>query len=71
MTKRSYPPRHEWMASPNIRKSFRDVLSLGEALEELDVARCPVCRMILIARMRRGRPGFYCRCVTRDLRRAG
>lgn len=40
----------------------QEILSIKETLEELATARCPLCRMLLIARMGRRGPGFYCRC---------
>ncbi len=47
-------------APPSI--SRREIISIREALDDLAVARCPLCRMMLIARMGRRGPGFYCRC---------
>ena len=50
--------------------SPREVVNIREALDEMGVARCPLCRMVLIARMRRGRPGFHCRCPKRPAQQA-
>jgi len=40
----------------------REILSIREALDEMGVARCPLCRVVLVARMGRAGPRFYCRC---------
>ena len=44
------------------RLGARDIISIRETLEDLGVARCPLCRDILVARMGRSGPGFFCRC---------
>jgi hypothetical protein len=48
----------------------RDVISIRETLEELTIARCPLCKAMLIARMSRGGPKFFCRCPLKALKRA-
>ncbi|MFO0845891.1 MAG: hypothetical protein U0797_26500 [Gemmataceae bacterium] len=35
------------------------------AADALSVARCPRCGGELVARIARGRPGFWCRCPVR------
>ncbi len=40
----------------------RETVNIRAALEEMGVARCPLCRAMLIARMGRRGPGFFCRC---------
>ena len=43
----------------------RDVLRIGRTLEELGDARCPLCRTVLVARLGRSGPRFFCRCPPR------
>jgi len=44
-------------------RSKRDVASIRIAADETDVARCPLCRAMLVARQGRKGPYFYCACV--------
>jgi len=53
--------RRETSADP-MPVTRREILSIREALDEMGVARCPLCRVILVARMGRSGPRFYCRC---------
>jgi len=52
---------------PNRRRglSKRDNASIRIASDETDVARCPLCRAMLVARQGRRGPYFYCACVRR------
>ncbi len=43
----------------------RDVRRRQETAEVVGVPRCPRCRAVLVAGMRRGVPGFLCRCIVR------
>lgn len=43
----------------------RDVRRREASAEVTGVARCPRCGGELIARVARGRPGFWCRCPVR------
>jgi hypothetical protein len=36
-----------------------------QSAEAPGVVRCPRCRAVLVAAVRRGEPGFYCRCLAR------
>jgi len=42
-----------------------ETLRIRRSLEELCEARCPLCRMVLVARYGRAGPGFFCRCPRR------
>jgi hypothetical protein len=42
-----------------------DVRRRQQTAEVTGVARCPRCRAVLVAAVRRGRPGFFCRCLAR------
>lgn len=53
---------------PRVRA--RDVVSIRETLDELGMARCPLCRAMLVARMSRTGPYFFCLCPRKALRRA-
>jgi hypothetical protein len=46
----------------------RDVVSIRQAQEESDMARCPLCRTMLVARQGRAGPYFFCACVKRSNR---
>jgi len=48
------------------KRSRQDILSIRQTLDELAIPRCPLCRAMLIARMRRGGPGFSCACPPRQ-----
>lgn len=41
----------------------RDKVSIRQAQEESAIARCPLCRAMLIARQGRAGPYFFCACV--------
>jgi DNA-directed RNA polymerase subunit N (RpoN/RPB10) len=44
------------------RISRRELVSIRQTLDELGVARCPLCRGMLVARMSRAGPRFFCAC---------
>jgi hypothetical protein len=46
-------------------KAGREVIRIRRTLEELWDARCPLCRMVLVARLGRAGPGFFCRCPSK------
>ena len=49
---------------PNMRESY----SVRRTLEELGVARCPICNGVLVARLSRAGPVFYCGCAMKRKR---
>lgn len=48
----------------------REVISIRETLEELGVARCPLCQAALVARQGRKGPIFRCGCARLPKKRA-
>ena len=40
----------------------RNVISIRKTLDELGVARCPICRAVLVARQGRAGPYYSCSC---------
>ena len=46
-------------------RAGRETLRIRRTLEGLCDARCPLCRMVLVARLGRAGPGFFCRCPRR------
>ncbi len=42
-----------------------DVRRRQQTAEVTGVARCPRCRAVLVATVKRGQPGFFCRCLAR------
>jgi len=49
--------------SPAIAADFLENQQRQDVADLLDVARCPVCRAPLIARMSCHGPGFFCLCA--------
>jgi len=49
------------------KRSRRDILSIRQSQDEIGVARCPLCQGVLIARMARAGPKFFCRCPPRKM----
>jgi ssDNA-binding Zn-finger/Zn-ribbon topoisomerase 1 len=62
------PPQDEAMERPRFSK--REVISIRETLDELGIARCPLCRAMLVARQGRRGPVFVCRCAKTAAKRA-
>ena len=52
------------------RVNARDVVGIRRTLDELGIARCPLCRAMLVARQGRAGPYFYCACLTTARKRA-
>jgi ssDNA-binding Zn-finger/Zn-ribbon topoisomerase 1 len=50
--------------------SAREIVSIRTTQEELGVARCPLCREVLVARQGRTGPYFHCRCERKPTKRA-
>ena len=48
----------------------REIVSIRMTQEELGVARCPLCRAVLVARQGRAGPYFDCLCVRKPTKRA-
>jgi hypothetical protein len=48
----------------------REAVSIRMTQEELGVARCPLCQAVLVARLGRAGPHFYCRCAVKPAKRA-
>ena len=43
--------------------SMRETHRLGRTHDELGMARCPICRTVLVARLGRAGPYFFCGCM--------
>jgi hypothetical protein len=65
MVRRAFASKPDENGGTKSRRSRRDILSIREVLDELSIARCPLCRGMLIARMSRGGPAFFCACPPR------
>jgi ssDNA-binding Zn-finger/Zn-ribbon topoisomerase 1 len=63
MAKKAYKMVRSDFRTAKPARDKRDIIRIRETLDELAVARCPLCHMMLIARMGRRGPGFYCRCT--------
>ena len=63
MVRQAYKMQRRAEAPVTPPVSPREIISIREALEDYAAARCPLCRTMLIARMGRRGPGFYCRCT--------
>jgi hypothetical protein len=48
----------------------RERTSIRQTLDALGVARCPLCRGMLVARMSRAGPRFFCACPAKQKRAA-
>ena len=70
MVRRAYESRSDKTTGAKPKPSRRDIISIRETLDELSVARCPLCRAMLIARMGRGGPAFFCACPPREMKQA-
>jgi hypothetical protein len=62
-----YKPLYDPRALPHSRPSTRGRSRLP-AFDLLDIVRCPLCRVPLIARMTRRGPAFPCACNGQHLR---
>jgi hypothetical protein len=49
-------------SEPEQTSTAPETIRIRRALDELCDARCPLCRMVLVARQGRAGPGFFCRC---------
>jgi hypothetical protein len=52
------------------RLTRRELASIRQVQDELGVARCPLCRAVLVARQGRKGPYFSCACVDKALKKA-
>jgi len=59
---------------PSVRDNQGARAMIGESLdlrrrqhesEVVGVPRCPRCRAVLVASIKRGTPGYFCRCIAR------
>jgi hypothetical protein len=50
--------------------SRREIINIRQALDVLGAARCPLCRVQLVARLGRAGPYFACGCPPKELKRA-
>ncbi len=60
--------RDDGSAQPRV--SRRELVSIRQMLDELSMARCPLCRGMLVARMSRAGPRFFCACPPQGGRKA-
>ena len=61
----------EGSSGAEVRRTGRESLDIPRQQEVADVmgvARCPRCGQVLVACVRRGAPGFFCRCPVRRVR---
>ena len=50
--------------------TMRETHHVRQTLDELGTARCPLCRGVLVARLSRRGPIFYCGCLRGARKRA-
>ena len=48
--------------------NMRETCGVRRTLEELGVARCPICNGVLVARLSRAGPIFFCACAVKRKR---
>jgi hypothetical protein len=58
------PDDREGGVATEVRENL-DVRRRQDTAEVVGVARCPRCRAVLVPGMKRGQPGFFCRCIAR------
>lgn len=64
------PPPSNDKGNGRRRLSQRDLVHIRQLHDELGIARCPVCRVPLIARQGRHGPAFFCACVKKPRKKA-
>jgi CO dehydrogenase nickel-insertion accessory protein CooC1 len=62
MVRKAFKSKSEEASGIKTKRSRQEILNIKQVMDELVSVRCPVCRLMLIARMGRRGPGFYCRC---------
>jgi hypothetical protein len=50
--------------------TMRETCNVRQTLDELGTARCPLCRGVLVARLSRSGPVFFCACLREARKRA-
>jgi hypothetical protein len=62
---RTWRPEEQLSGQGAGMREVLDVRRRQQTAEVSGVARCPRCRAVLVAAMRKGMPGFFCRCLAR------
>jgi hypothetical protein len=64
---RSYQPEdRDGQVGTAMAAECLDVRRRQQEAEVVGVPRCPRCRAVLVAGVKRGMPGFFCRCIARQ-----
>jgi hypothetical protein len=68
MVRKAFKSSSEKTSGIKTKRTKQEILNIKQVMDELVTVRCPLCRMVLIARMGRRGPAFYCDCI--EIRKA-